>query len=228
MILFKVIILGDAATGKTSLMNNFLGEPFRDTDCPTIGVEFGSHSDGLKDIMKDELLEKFKKYIKQNPELPLTINTPCKLQIWNSSGQERFHSIITSYYRNVQGVIFVCDLTRINTLEHLTYWINDYERNGTKTLKEVGACIVANKSDLTDYTEIYESDLQTLAERYQIPYFIVSSKLDRDKIKLVFNNLMNQMFEKYMSRPADISDPTLINLRLNQPPNQSSYLKRCC
>ena len=64
MIVFKVIILGDAGSGKTCLMNNYLGKPFNEHDPPTIGVEFGSKIVTASEILKPESLDKYRKLIK--------------------------------------------------------------------------------------------------------------------------------------------------------------------
>ena len=54
MIVFKVIILGDAGSGKTCLMNNYLGKPFNESDPATIGVEFGSKMVPMEKILIEE------------------------------------------------------------------------------------------------------------------------------------------------------------------------------
>ena len=221
MILFKLIVVGDAAVGKSSLMNNYLGNPFMDNEVPTIGVDFGSKIMDGKKVILEELKDKY--YKKTNSKKNTDIDV--KTMIWNTSGQERFHSIVTSYYRKTDGAIFVCDMTRRETLEHLNYWINDYNKSAVKPLSEIGAVIVANKSDLLDDQEVSKLDLDALAEQYQIPYFIVSSKMDLDKITLVFENLANQMFANYLENPI-IEDPDMINL--NKPRNVFNNFKNCC
>lgn len=221
MLLFKVIILGDAAVGKTSMMNNYLGNPFTENDPPTIGVEFASKTSDMTQIIREELLKRYRetfesKHGRQN------IYNHVKLQIWNSSGQERFRSIVNSYYRNTRGVILVCDLTRKQTLENLKYWINDYNRYGSYTLDQVGAIIVGTKSDLMDHREVYDSDLRELAEQYNLPFFTISSKLDRDKVDRCFNNIINQMLEKYIDNPPE-DIHSILKLERSSPSSKS-----CC
>ena len=71
----KFIVLGDQFSGKSSILNRYKNDNFMDYSTSTIGVDFVS-----KTIIKDD-----NKY---------TMN------IWDTSGQEKFNSIILSYYRN--------------------------------------------------------------------------------------------------------------------------------
>lgn len=207
MILFKIIVLGDAAVGKSSLMNNYMGNPFSENESPTIGVEFGSKIVDGSQVLSSDLKQQFfeaelqQKKKSNNNSTMHQQDIPLKTMIWNTSGQERFHSIVTSYYRKTNGVLLVCDVTRKETLTHLDYWIQDYNKNSAIPLSEVGAVIVANKSDLKDRIEIQPEELQKFAEQHEIPYFVVSSKVDREKVTLIFNNLMNQMFENHLKNP---------------------------
>ncbi|GLH11287.1 Ras-related protein Rab6 [Gryllus bimaculatus] len=74
----KVIILGDVAVGKTSLVNRFCHEIFDSNYKATIGVDFE--------------VEQFN-----------ILKVPFNLQIWDTAGQERFKSIASSYYRRAHG-----------------------------------------------------------------------------------------------------------------------------
>jgi len=222
MLIFKVLVLGDAAAGKTCLMNNYLGRPFIDHEPPTIGVEFGSRGEEMTDIIRPELLNNYRETFENKR---YSVQTGLKMHIWNSSGQERFHSIVASYYRNGKGVIFVCDLTRKETFNHLEYWIEDFKKHTTKKLDQIGAVIVGTKSDLDDQREVYEEDLRKIAEKHHLPFFTVSSKKDKDKIRRLFHNLANQMLEKYIEDPPLEDDFALQKIRVERP---EPHGKWCC
>lgn len=207
MLLFKVIVLGDAGVGKTSIMNNYKGDPFNESDPPTIGVEFGSKTINIQNIITAEEYENYKKKILENFKgfQVHELHNQAKIQIWNTSGQERFHSITTSYYRGVHAVIFVCDLTRRDSLDHLDYWINDFKKNTTIQYEKVSKIIMGNKSDLVDKQEITESMLNEFSNKHDgMPYFIVSAKSDREKIKSGFEYLAAKTFEMYMECPEEL------------------------
>lgn len=225
MIVFKVIILGDAGSGKTCLMNNYLGNQFVEHDPPTIGVEFGSRIQDATKFLDSDLIKEYLELsegIRGEPVNELN----AKVQLWGTSGQERFHSIVKSYYRNVNGCLFVCDLTRRRTFEHLKYWLEDFQNNSNIPLSEIGAAIIGNKTDLKNHFEVYEHDLEELAQEYNLPFFLVSSKNDKDKIENIFNKLTNQMFKKFLADPdTHFTDLHALKLQKN---NNNKLYKQCC
>merc|ERR1712232_1369932 len=98
--LFKYIIVGDTAVGKSCLLLQFTDKRFQPVHDLTIGVEFGSRT--------------------------LTIDgSQVKLQIWDTAGQEKFRSITRSYYRGAAGALLVYDITRRETFESLGAWLED-------------------------------------------------------------------------------------------------------
>jgi len=238
MILFKIIILGDSSVGKTCLMNNYLGIPFHDASPSTIGVEFGSQSLKLDQVIKPALQSRFQQIQQEREKSPYSYSSMIwgsngnggsdkeepriKAQIWNSSGQERFHSIVTSYYRNCRGIIYVCDMTRLATLNNLDYWYKDYLRYSNLPTNETYAVIVATKSDLDHQLMITEDDLETFSKEHgDIPYFIVSSKKGNDDIIEVFTDMMNGMFQNYLDFPPEVQDTITV-----QKPDKKS--NGCC
>lgn len=86
--LFKIIIIGDPAAGKSSLMHKYIENQFRHQYSVTVGVEFAS------------------KKVKISPDLEIG------LQIWDTAGQETFRSIIKSFYRNAAAAFLVYDMTK--------------------------------------------------------------------------------------------------------------------
>jgi Ras-related protein Rab-1A len=98
--MFSIIIIGDQAVGKTSLMVKFAENQFKGDYKPTIGIDF-----------------KVKK-IKVND------NTVVKLQVWDTAGQERFRTISQTYYQRADGVILAYDCSNSQSHENLTHWVN--------------------------------------------------------------------------------------------------------
>lgn len=196
MFVYKIIILGESGIGKTSLMNKYVNGVFMDNDAPTIGIEFASKSVNMESVLKEDILRKYREeYVNKYYDLEKRI----KLQIWNSSGQERFHSIVSTYYRNVNGVIFVCDLTRRETLDKIHKWIQDFNRNAIEPLDKTSGLIVGMKSDLRrihNNGDITDEELKKFAEEYGLKSFTVSAKIDTVKIDNIFNEIINGMFQK--------------------------------
>ena len=119
----KLILLGDGAVGKTSLISRYVFSMFDPHYVETLGTNVTARVEKLA-----------------SPEGPLEV----RLQIWDIIGQERFDSIYVAYYQEADGVLLVCDSTREVTLDSLAGWI----RSAEEVLGNFPAVIVVNKSDL--------------------------------------------------------------------------------
>ncbi len=97
---FKILLIGNSAVGKSSLLLRFAEDIFTDSFLPTIGVDF-----------KIRTIE--------------AAGSKVKLQMWDTAGQERFKSILTSYYKGTHGVLLVYDITDRRSFVDVQNWIND-------------------------------------------------------------------------------------------------------
>ena len=84
--IFKIIIIGDSNTGKTSILNRYVKRTFNEHYVCTMGVDF---------LMKTIILN----------------NSLMKLQLWDTAGMEKFKHITHSYYRGAHAAIICFDLT---------------------------------------------------------------------------------------------------------------------
>lgn len=148
----KILLLGDEAVGKTSLIRKFVMDKFDDKYIATIGTK----------VTKKELeLESY------GEDVFLT------LMIWDVLGQKGYKTIQTASFRGADGVILVCDFTRKDTMTSLEeYWLP----NIRKALRKQRMVFVANKSDLKEKAEFTLNDLQTMATRYKSESFASSAK----------------------------------------------------
>ena len=118
--LFKYIIIGDTGVGKSCLLLQFTDKRFQPVHDLTIGVEFGARMISID-------------------------NKHIKLQIWDTAGQESFRSITRSYYRGAAGALLVYDITRRETFNHLTRWLEEARQNANANMVIM---LIGNKSDL--------------------------------------------------------------------------------
>lgn len=98
--LFKVVLIGDSAVGKSNLLSRFARNEFDQNSKATIGVEFQTQAveiDGKE----------------------------VKAQIWDTAGQERFRAVTSAYYRGAVGALVVYDISRKTTFESVERWLNE-------------------------------------------------------------------------------------------------------
>lgn len=161
--LFKFIIVGDAAVGKSCLLLQFTDKRFRAEHDMTIGVEFGHRVVEIDD-------------------------QKIKLQIWDTAGQEAFRSITRAYYRGATGALLVYDISRRSSFEHLAQWLMDARQNAQPNMV---ITLVGNKSDLDRREVTYEEGLW-FARQNKL-YFLEVSARTAQNVDAVFLDTAKQI-----------------------------------
>jgi len=146
--LFKFIIIGDSAVGKSCLLLQFTDHRFKNDHDLTIGVEFGARTITIGD-------------------------KAVKLQIWDTAGQESFRSITRSYYRGAVAALLVFDVTKRDTFEGLELWLRETKANSNATLTTV---LVGNKADLEGERVVSRTEAEQFAEAHGLNYVEASAK----------------------------------------------------
>ncbi len=98
--LFKVVLIGDSAVGKSNLLSRYARNEFNLNSKATIGVEFQTQS---MEIDGKEI----------------------KAQIWDTAGQERFRAVTSAYYRGAVGALIVYDISRKATFDNVGRWLEE-------------------------------------------------------------------------------------------------------
>jgi small GTP-binding protein len=166
----KIILLGDGAVGKTSLIRKYVVDKFDDNYLVTVGFK----------ITQKEIQVKVDKNVQY-----------LKLNIWDILGQKGFIELHKSSLPGTSGCILVSDITRKETLKSIDdYWIpNVYNMVGS-----IPFVVIANKSDLKNQAEFDEEELEVFAKRYDAPSFLSSAKTG-ENVKEAFLALGQKILE---------------------------------
>ena len=163
----KVIILGETGVGKTSIINRFINDEFNpDNDIETLGSTF------------------FRKSIKRQ-------NTVYKLQIWDSIGQEKYHSITRLFIKGSNIVLLVYSIDSRESFEELNHWLNTLKDILDKNKYILG--IVASKSDLVNEEIVSQNEGEEFAKKTGGIFRAVSSKENNKNINLLFDILIDEL-----------------------------------
>lgn len=169
--LFKVIVVGDGAVGKTSLTRKFTTGQFRESYKMTIGVDFS-----IK--------------ILKIPRKGKSKESTVKLQIWDTGGQERFSYVRPLYYRGALGALCCYDITNRKSFLNLPKWFNDIEKH----CGNIPTILIATKTDLAELRVVDVDEGQGFAEQRGIPFFETSAK-DGSYVEDTFNRLTAQIVD---------------------------------
>ena len=164
--LFKIIVVGDGAVGKTTLTKKLITGKFQTKYKMTIGVDLSV------------------KYLQIG-------QNKVKLQIWDTGGQERFKYVSPIYYRGALGALCCYDIAKKDSFENVPMWITNVENY----CGNIPIVLVATKKDLEDFRVIKEEIGRNFAIEKGLLFFETSSKSGFN-LKKPFFTLAKQMIAK--------------------------------
>ncbi|CAG5110103.1 Oidioi.mRNA.OKI2018_I69.chr2.g4542.t1.cds [Oikopleura dioica] len=179
--LAKVIVIGDAGVGKTSLVMRYTQDVFDLDYKATIGVDF--------EVEKFDIL-----------------GIPFTLQMWDTAGSERFQAIAASYYRGAAAVVICFDYSKIQTLQTVRKWLdNAISENPTQ---KFCLFLVGTKADLVSASVAREIEVEAtkIANSMNAEYWSVSSKQNQNVAEM-FARIGSVCFDKVLSKEDGISTP---------------------
>eukprot|EP01083_Nonionella_stella_P202580 739976_1 len=155
---FKILLIGDSAVGKSSIMVRFKQDIFNDSFISTIGVDFA--------IKKLQIGDKI-----------------VKLQVWDTAGQERFRAITARYYKGADAVCIVYNITEKSSFENIKWWLSEVRKHAAG---DVIVYVIGAKNDLEEKREVTYEEGQLLCKAENCEFYEVSAKTGRN-IPQLFN-----------------------------------------
>ena len=196
--IIPISIIGDSQTGKTCIVSTFNGIKFNDKNISSIGVDF---------LVKD---------IEMNNGIKL------KLKIWDTAGQEMYHSMALNCLKNVLGIIYIFDVTNKKSLDSINRWVNDV--NETIEAEKFPSVLVGNKIDLDDEREVTFEEGKNLADQYGFNYIETSAKTGTN-INELFIELAENIYNKFKE---EFPQPNNQNIVIKVEKHQKKKKKNCC
>jgi small GTP-binding protein len=166
----KIVLLGDPAVGKSSLVQRFCSDKFEDKYKITIGGAY---------------LQK---------EVKLKNGDILKLHIWDTGGQEKFRSMASLYYKDAVAAILVFDLSNKESLDSLSYWVKELNENVDNTNFVIS--LAGNKSDLpNEMKQVSYNDGKNFCKDTDIAIFYETSAKTGTGVKELFTALAQKVYE---------------------------------
>lgn len=168
--IYKIILVGNSGVGKSNILNRLIGNSFDKDNYSTIGIDFQTKTFTIR-------------------------GDPVKLQIWDTAGQEKYRSLIRSYYKLAAGIILVFDITKRETFNQMDYWMKEVENNvDPDKIDKIEILIIGNKTDLKD-RQVFPEDIQELNKKYKFEYIETSAQKNKN-IEQAFKELTARVHGK--------------------------------
>jgi small GTP-binding protein len=205
--IFKLILIGNSGVGKSCILQRYMKHTFEESYKCTIGVDF---------LMKSIVIN----------------GQTVKLQLWDTAGQEKYKSMVSSYYRGANVALIVFDITNHQSFDSLPMWIENFYKNGPE---QKNIILIGNKKDLADLRQVTQQEAEAFSETNNMMYFETSAK-EGDNIEYIFNYAAEKLLEFYgknneailkrqMTPNNDIQSSNFKEIRIEESPNKK---KNCC
>ncbi|XVF59012.1 hypothetical protein PTKIN_Ptkin07bG0239700 [Pterospermum kingtungense] len=162
---FKVVLIGDSAVGKSQILARFARNEFSLDSKATIGVEFQTRTLVIE-------------------------HKSVKAQIWDTAGQERYRAVTSAYYRGAVGAMLVYDITKRQTFDHIPRWLEELRGHADKNIVII---LIGNKSDLENQREVPTEDAKEFAQKEGL-FFLETSALEATNVETAFLTVLTEIF----------------------------------
>ena len=170
-LIFKIIIVGDSAVGKSCITNRAIKNVFQEKNIPTIGFE------SMEFCVKiDEKI--------------------IKLQLWDTCGQEQYRSLITNFYRNSSLAIIVYSITDRSSFENIDTWYKDIR---AYTNPDIKIFLIGNKLDLEEKRKVKKEEGENFVKEYNLNKFIEASAKSGFNAQNIFIEAAKLLYDEYIS-----------------------------
>jgi Ras-related protein Rab-5C len=193
----KLVVIGDAGVGKTSILNRAVHDEFSETTQPTTS-EFIRWRFTSSDQRQTE---------------------PIQFEIWDTAGQEKFRALTKTYFRNARAILMVFDATNPKTQQELNWYHDMIHENCTGGSYAVG--LVGNKSDLAK--DANPGALDELQKLHQADFALYCSARTGENIGNIFEEFLKTDPVQRVFRPT--TEPNLTEPNLT--PNGKKHKNCC-
>ena len=172
--IFKIVLIGDKMVGKTSLINRYVHDRFQGRYMGTIGLNVST-----KDLS-----------IEHNG-----VMYDIHLLIYDLASEETFEDLFGPFSKGASGAIFVFDITRKNTLESIDDWMTRLNKLTSTELNST-SILIGNKSDLTEFREVNNSEGKQKAQDLNMIDFEEASAKNNSFVEPAFTLITQKILKE--------------------------------
>lgn len=170
----KVVLLGDAGVGKSSIVLRYVTDNFKTDADGTVGASYMGKI--------------------------LTINdTMVKLNVWDTAGQERYHSLARMYYKDADAALLVYDITKHDSFDGMLRWHKEVVENSKSNIV---IAVAGNKEDLIDYETVALEEINSFVKSINAVFKKTSAKSNHG-IEDLFNEIIYRLHPEIKNKPTN-------------------------
>ncbi|KAM4561777.1 ras-related protein Rab-17-like isoform 1-T2 [Fundulus diaphanus] len=195
----KMVLLGSSGVGKSSLALRFGKDEFRKTS-PTVGCAYLTRVVHLSDVS-------------------------LRFEIWDTAGQEKYHSVTPLYYRGAHAALVLYDISSRETFIRAQLWVKELERQCGPGSTVVW--LVGNKADLDQNRQVSAQEGQVLAGSKGLS-FIETSALSGDQVSELLAAVAHRVYGSMEEQQGGLSEWRETALLDQNHQNHQNHFSSCC
>ena len=165
---FKILVGGDGAVGKTTLLRKYVDGTFDESSIATVGVDFF-----IKQVIYENIVS-------------------CTLQIWDLGGQERFRHLLKSFIIGAKAALLLFDLTRMPKVDNILNWVNIVRMHDL----DLPIILVGTKLDLEEIIAVDDESAKSIKLLFNMIEYIKTSSKTGANVELVFDLIVEELMKK--------------------------------
>jgi small GTP-binding protein len=165
---FKILVGGDGAVGKTTLLRKYVDGTFDESSIATVGVDFF-----IKQVIYENV-------------------GSCTLQIWDLGGQERFRHLLESFIMGAKGALLLFDLTSMPKIDSIINWVNIVRMHDL----DLPILLVGTKLDLEEFIAVDDESAQSIKNTFNMIDYVKTSSKTGANVERVFDLIVEKLMEK--------------------------------
>ncbi len=174
----KIVVIGDGAVGKTSLIKRYTQGSFNQEYIKTLGAQFS----------------RYERILGDNQDIR------ARLFFWDIAGQKEFSFMRATFYNGAKGVIMVFDLSREDTLDNVMEWYEDV----SKYCGKLPTVLFGNKADLLKNPDEFNKEkVNEIKEKYNLLGFYLTSAKTGVHVTDAFNSIIEKLVEDALKSKID-------------------------
>jgi Ras-related protein Rab-8A len=174
----KIIIIGDQAVGKSSLLMRYCEDKFTLNMMGTAGIDF-----------KRKIIDYRK--------------TQINVIFYDSAGHDRFRHIVKQHYQGAKGIILTYDVTDKNSFTNVNEWMNNIKENADSNAEII---LIGNKIDLIEHRVVSTEEGLELSKKYEVDLFETSAKIGENTEKAFYSIIVKILENSVLNKEIKFKD----------------------